>query len=127
MEKVIVIGCACVVVSSLTPEEIRRFERFDPGATVLEKEDGTTFSIRVDEGSGSLMEDVATYSLTATAEGKATITILIEPEVEDKAALVKKKLGAALLKLDELEKRMQEKKGALAEMENMAGELITQL
>ena len=127
MEKALVMGCACVVVSSLTPQEIDRFNRYDPDALVLRQEGEPVFSIRMDDGPGSLLEDAANYSRTVSADGKATITILLDPDAEDKAALVRKNVGASLLKLDELEKQIAGRIEHLQEMETAAGSLISQM
>ena len=127
MEKAVVMGCACVVVSSLTPDEIDRFNRYDPDALVLKKDGEPVFSIRMDDGPGTLLEDAANYSRTTSADGKATITILLDPDAEDKAALVQKDVGASLLKLDELEKQIVGMTEHLQEMEEAAGALISQM
>ena len=122
MEKAIVMGCVCVVVSSFTPEEIERFEQYNPDALKLE---GSDFSIQIDDGPGSLNDDCATFSRATTAEGKATITILLDPDTDDRIALVKNQVGAALLKLEQLEKQMAGKREKVDAMENKAGALIT--
>ena len=127
MEKVVVMGCACVVVSSLTPEEIERFQRFAPDALVLTRDGEPVYSIELEEGPGSVLEDRAIYSYAATADGKATITILLDPDAKDKMELVKKDIGASLLKLNELEQQISGKAEQLEEMEAAAGALITQL
>ncbi len=124
MEKAIVMGCACVVISSLTPEEIDRFIKYDPESMVLKKDEGAVFSIQLDDGPGSLVEDCATYGKTKSADGKATITILLDPEAEDKVGMVQEKLGPALLKLDELESQIIGKKDQLLEKEKAVGERI---
>ena len=122
MEKAVVMGCVCVVVSSFTSEEIERFGQYNPDAMKLEESD---FSIQIDDGPGSLNDDCATFSRAATAEGKATITLLLDPDADDRIALVLNQVGAALLKLEELEKQMLGKLEELDAMENKAGELIS--
>ena len=122
MEKAVVMGCVCVVVSSLTPEEMKRFACYYPEAMTLK---GMNFSLRLDDGPGSLSEEEARFSRTTTADGKATITILLDPDVEDKAAFVRERIGSALLKLDMLEKQMVGMKEELEETENAASELFT--
>ena len=49
MEKAVVMGCVCVVVSSLTPEEMKRFACYYPEAMTLK---GMNFSLRLDDGPG---------------------------------------------------------------------------
>lgn len=70
------------------------------------------------------MEDCATYGKTKSADGKATITIILDPEAEDKVGMVQEKLGPALLKLDELESQIIGKKDQLLEKEKAVGERI---
>ena len=44
--RAVVMGCACVIFSSLTPDEIKRFKALHPEALKMEKEEGgTSFSI----------------------------------------------------------------------------------
>ena len=128
MEKAIVMGCACVVISGLTPEEIDRFRRYDPEALTLKRDGETVYTVEIDrEGPGSLEEDKAVYSAVKSANGKATITILLDPGAEDKAKLVQDRLGAPLLKLKELEEQILGRKDQLRETEKSVDELITRL
>ena len=118
MEKVTVMGCACVVVSGMEPEQIERFMRFDPQALVLEDEYGAGFRLSVDDGPGRLTDGEAVFSRVKTAEGKATITILLDPEIKDKQEKVMSDLGSALLKLDALEKQLISRENRLRELED---------
>ena len=45
--------------------------------------------------------------------------------LQDDLQLIRKRIGPALLKLDELEKQMMEQKDDLQQMEQAVGELIT--
>lgn len=113
-----VLGCACVVVSNLTPEEIELCEVMDPDALKLEGETGAEFRISVDEGPGRLIDEEAVFSRVKTADGKATITMLLDPEMEDRDKTIMKALGSALTKLDALEKRLVLCEAGAADMEN---------
>ena len=125
MENVTLMGCACVVVSSLEPEQIERYMWLDPEALTMTDDSGNGFRISVDDGPGRLENDEAVFSRVKTAEGKATITILLDPDIEDKKKAVLKDLGPALLKLDELEKRLLGRENRLQEMEDRMKALLS--
>lgn len=116
--KATIMGCACVIFSSLTPDEIKRYKSYHPEALRMIDEDSgePVFSIDLDSKKpGSLTEDGAVFSTVTSADGKATITILIDPECEDRVSLVEAQIGGALLKLSELENQLVEKLPTLEE------------
>ena len=125
--KVIVAGCACVVFSELTPEEIERFKRYQPDALTMcdENNPETVFTVDIDDGPGKLEDSEAVFSRTKSVEGKATITILLDPEEEDKPAMVQEKLGPALLRLRELEAALLSRMDGLAEAEKKVSAMLT--
>ena len=129
MEKAVVMGCACVVVSSLTPEQIESAKRYAPEVLNLTDETGEeVYSLDIEKGQpGRVDDDEAVYSECKTADGKATITILIDPEGEDKARMVQEQLGASLLKLHRLEEQILERMDGIIEKETQARKLITAL
>ena len=109
--KAVIIGSACVVFSSLSPDEIRRFKAYHPEALQLhdDETDEVIFTLDIDEESpGSLTPDGAVFSKAVSADGKATITILLDPSVDDRMALAEKNLGRALLQLIDMEKQLVE-------------------
>lgn len=116
--KAVIIGSACIVFSSLSPDEIRRFKSYHPEALQLhdEETDKVVFTIDIDEeGPGSLTTDGAVYSKATSAEGKATMTILLDPSADDRLDLAEKNLGGPLLRLIEMEKQLVEKLPELEE------------
>ncbi len=125
--KVIVAGCACVVFSELTPEEIERFKRYQPDAlTMCDKSNPeNTFTSDIDDGPGKLEDSTAVFSRTKSVEGKATITILLDPEEEDKPAMVRQNLGPALIRLRELEAALLNRLDGLAEAEKEVSAMLT--
>ena len=128
--KAVVMGCACVVFSSLTPDEIRRFKRLHPESLSLmegESGDEPTFRIDVADGPGSITLEGALFSNVTTADGKATITVLLDPEIDDPMNVVKEKIGGPLMRLIELEKHLMEQLPKLEEEEKAISEHITQL
>ena len=125
--KVIVAGCACVVFSELTPEKIERFKRYQPDALTMcdESNPENTFTMDIDDGPGKLEDSTAVFSRTKSVEGKATITILLDPEEEDKPAMVQQNLGPALLRLRELEAALLTRMDGLAEAEKKVTAMLT--
>jgi len=125
--KAVVVGCACVVFSDLTPEQIESFKSYQPHALTMSDENSLEeiFSLDIDDGPGHLEDDGAVYSRTKSAEGKATMTILVDPEHEDKLTVVQNELGRALLKLQKMEQMLLGKLDSLAETEEKAKSLIT--
>lgn len=115
--RAVVMGCACVITSRLTVEQIEKFKRYMPEMFVMVDEEGeTVFTLDIDsETPGMLSKDKAVYSTTKTPDGKATITIVIDPDAEDKAELVKKHFGTPLLMLDEIENALLSCQDALDE------------
>lgn len=101
--KVLVAGCACVIFSALTPDEIRRLQRLHPEALKLVDEGTkeTLFRIEMtEEGQpGDIEDQFARFSSTTDVKGKATITIVLDPSAEDKPGLVRDKLGKAIQNL----------------------------
>ena len=126
MIKVVVMGCACVVTSSLTPEEIDRVRKCSPDLLSLKDESGSVvYSLSMDDSTpGRVAEDEAVYSRVTSSEGKATITILLDPEIKNRHDTVCHQLGRHLLKLDALEQQIAEQMGNVYEKEKEAQSLI---
>ena len=101
--KVLVAGCACVIFSALTQDEIHRLQQLHPETLKLVDEGTkeTLFRIEMtEEGQpGDIEDQFARFSSTTDAKGKATITIVIDPSAEDKPGLVRDKLGKAIQNL----------------------------
>ena len=119
MTKALVAGCACVVFSVLTPEENDRFKQYQPEALKLIDENNPedVFTLDIDDGPGHVEETEAVYSRTKSADGKATITILLDPDEENKLGLAQKKIGRMLVKLQKLEEKLLESTEVVAELE----------
>ena len=109
--RVLVAGCACIIFSRLTPEEIRQFKTYHPEALVMEDDitGEPVFAVDLDEESpGSLTSCGATFGKVTSADGKATITIVLDPASDNPAELVQQKLASPLLLLDEIEQQLVE-------------------
>ena len=114
-----VIGCACIIFSAFTPDDLRDFRRYLPEALVRRDEKGDpVFAISLDEKSpGSLNEYGAVFSTKTTKNGNATITIIIDPDCDDPEEAVRDTLGTAIIHLVDQEeylmtqyKKLEEKK-----------------
>lgn len=106
----VVVGSSCVVKSTLTPADIKRIKKFHPEALVMDDEDGEpVFAIDIDETMpGSINNNGACFGSATSTDGKATITIILDPEAEDTAELVYERLGRALMYLKEMEEHIAE-------------------
>ena len=108
--KIMIAGNAAVVVSSVKLEDWKRALKFEPELGLYDEDTGDQlFGVYVDEeNAGSLNKNGAVFCGTPNAEGYAQITVLMDPTVEDKLALVTDTLGAALLDLNKVEAQIDE-------------------
>ena len=106
----IVVGSACVVKSTMTPDEIKQMKKLHPEALVMYDEtDEPMFAIDIDEEvPGSINVNGACFGKATSDDGKATITVVLDPTAEDPVDLVYEKLGKALDNLDKMEKKIAE-------------------
>ena len=107
----IVVGSSCVVKSTLTPAEIKRIKKFHPEALVMEDEDGDpVFAIDIDETMpGSINSNGACFGSATSTDGKATITVVLDPAAgENTEQLVYERLGRALMYLRDMEEQIHE-------------------
>ena len=106
----IVVGSSCVVKSTLTPAEIKRIKKFHPEALMMDDEDGDPiFAVDIDETMpGSINNNGACFGNATSQDGKATITVVLDPAVENTEDLVYDKLGRALMYLKEMEEHIAE-------------------
>lgn len=117
MAKVIIAGNACVLLSALMLDEIKELRQNHPEALFLKDGMGKTIlTIDLDQDSaGHVAEDQVVFGPTTSREGKATITLLIDPEEEDIVGMIREKIGDSLMKLTELENRITGSPGKQAE------------
>lgn len=127
--RALLMGCACVVKSLLTPEQIEKYCIYDPEALVKKNEAGEVV-FRIDlngELPGSITPEGAVFSKVKTTDGKATITVIIDPECEDRKAALMETVGPGLRRLEEMEPKLLAKLPDLAEKEKQAWDLFAQL
>lgn len=98
-------GAACVITSSMTPEQIQRYKKFHPEAlTMYDEDDEYVYAIGYDpEGPGSIDNNGAVFGAAKNADGFATITVVLDPTNEDMEQLVFDELGYAIMHLNEME------------------------
>ena len=127
--RALLMGCACVVRSMLTPEQIEKFCIYDPEALVKTNSAGEEiFRIDLDgELPGSITPERAVFSKVKTTDGKATITVMIDPECVDRKAAVMEIVGPGLRQLEEMEPQLLARLPELAEKEKHAWDLFAQL
>lgn len=118
-----VLGCAAVVVSAVTLEDWKLIEKHAPDAlTIADEQGNTVFRVTTDNGPGCLVKDHAEFGASVTQDGRATITILLDPDNEDKMGMVRDVLAGPLMDLIEIEKLVpglkEEVQGKLEEAES---------
>lgn len=108
--RVFIMGCACVITSDLTPEQIGMYKKYHPEALVLTDEDSgeEIFQLDMDDGPGMLVKEKAVLSHVTTADGRATITIVLDPAIEDRTETFLEKCGTGLSRLFELEQHLKD-------------------
>ena len=127
--KTLIVGCACVVISTFTPEELKDFECYLPDALTMRDEKGEpVFAISLDEkSSGSLTKYGAVFSKRTNSEGHATITIIIDPECDDPEDAVRGALGSAIISLVSMEESLMGRLHDLNEKKTLLVEHIQKL
>ena len=119
------IGAAAVIVSGVKLEDWKRVELYAPDALEIRDENGeTVFRVMTSGGPGSICENLVTWGNYPTDEGLATITLLLDEDVEDKLAAVMDVAGSALEKVENIEKAIP---GILEEIDARGEDFETQL
>ena len=126
--KIHVLGCAAVVVSAFSLEDWKLVEKYAPDALTIVDEGGkTVFRVTTDSGPGCLVKDHAEFGASVTQDGKATITILLDPDNDDKMGMVKEALSGPLMDLIEMEKILPGIKDDVMKKLDQADAYISQL
>jgi hypothetical protein len=123
-------GAAVVVTSGVKLEDWKRIEKYAPELLkIVDAEtDDVLFKVKTScNGGGTINKNGVCFGPEAYAnsEGYATITILLDPEVEDKKAAVKEMFGSALIDLNSIEKEAPDVLKDIAEKEAEIDSLIT--
>ena len=105
--KIHILGAAAVVVSGVKLEDWKLAEQYAPETLKMKDENGEpAFRVMTDRGTGSINRYGIVWGNYPTEEGFATITILIDQDVENKKEAVMKVAGSALEKLIGIEGAM---------------------
>lgn len=104
----IIVGSSCVIKSTLTSAEIKRVKKLCPDALVMVDDNNEpVFAIDINENMpGSINDNGACFGNATDAEGKATITVVLDPSAPDTEALVFDQLGRNLMRLKEMEEHI---------------------
>lgn len=125
----VIVGSTCVIKSELTPEQIDRVKKLEPDLLVLKDDNGEPiFAVDIDhEGPGSINSVGACFGNAASSDGKATITILIDPQVEDTEEFVFDHIGHELNMLDYAERSILSNLPAIEDRKNRVMQMITKI
>jgi len=118
-------GASAVVVSDVAREDWERVEKYAPEALKIVDEDGDAlFKVKTCSGSGSINEYGVCFGTYTNDGGKATVTVLLDEDVDDKLAAVKDIMGSALLDLNQIEKEIPDLLKEITEKEAEIDKLI---
>ena len=101
-------GAAVVIESARNLADWKKVQKYRPDALKItdEKED-VKFKVMVGTGAGSIDNNGVVFG-KQTNDGKATVTLTLSDKVTNKVEAVKEEHSAALISLDEVEKRMDD-------------------
>lgn len=110
--KAVISGSACVVTSTVKREDLETIKKYRPNALTAYEGEGDkrepVFAVNVCDGPGSINTYGATFGKATDSEGHATITILLDPNIGDPAAVIEEKIGMAMLQLSKLESGVEQ-------------------
>ena len=112
--KIVILGAAAVLVSGVKLEDWELVQKYAPEALKRMDEDGEPrFRVMAWQGAGSVNEYGICWGTYVSDEGNATVTVLIDEDVNDKKAAVMDIMGSALMDLMDIEKEIP---GVIAEI-----------
>ena len=118
-------GASAVLVSDIDLEDWKRVEKYAPEMLKIVDEEGDVcFKVKTSTGGGSINEYGVCFGSYTNDGGKATVTILLGVDVEDKVEAVKEIMGSALLDLNSIEKELPTVLQDIAEKEAEIERLI---
>ena len=105
--KIVILGAAAVLVSGVKLEDWEQVQKYAPEALKRMDEDGEPrFRIMACHGAGSVNRYGICWGTYVSDEGNATVTVLIDEDVDDKKAAVMDIMGSALMDLMDIEKEI---------------------
>ena len=118
-------GASAVLVSDVKLDDWLRVEKYAPEALkIVDEEGNAVFKVKVGEGGGSVNEYGVCFGSYTNEGGLATVTTLLDDDIEDKVAAVKDIMGSALLDLNEIEDELPDVLKDIAEKEAEIEKLI---
>lgn len=118
-------GASAVLVSDVKLDDWLRVEKYAPEALkIVDEEGNAVFKVKVGEGGGSVNEYGVCFGSYTNEGGLATVTTLLDDDIEDKVAAVKDIMGSALLDLNEIEGELPDVLKDIAEKEAEIEKLI---
>ena len=105
--KVHILGAAAVIVSGVKLEDWKLAEKYAPEKlTKIDEKGEPVFRVMTGACTGTINHYGVVWGNYPTEEGNATVTILIDEDVENKKEAVMDVAGSAVLELYEMEKEM---------------------
>ncbi len=103
-------GSAMIVESGYKLEDIKKLEKYRPEALKLYEGEGANkkmvYKVFTGKGgAGAINENGATFGVNTTADGRATITVIIPDGVDDPKAWVEENVGVGILRLNKVEEQ----------------------
>ena len=125
---VYIMGAAAVIVSGVKLEDWKTAEKYAPEKLRIPDENGEpVFRVMTSGGTGSINHYGVVWGNFPTEEGYATVTVLIDEEVENKKEAVMDVAGSALLDLIGIENAMPEVIRSIHEKKQKVEIRITQI
>ena len=105
--KVYIVGAAAVLVSSVKLEDWKRVEKYAPETLKIVDDNGEpVFKVASSEGGGSVNHFGVAWGTYTSDEGYATVTTLLDDDIENKKEAVMDIMGSALLDLRDIEQEI---------------------
>jgi len=118
-------GASAVLVSDVKLEDWKRVEKFAPEILkIVDEDDDPLFLVKTCCGGGSINKYGVCFGAHTNEGGLATVTVLLDEEVEDKLEAVKEIMGSALLDLNSIEKEIPDVLKEIADKEAEIEKLI---
>lgn len=98
-------GASAVLVSGVKLEDWKKVEKYAPEMLKIvdEDTDDVIFKVTTCGGTGSANKYGVCFGAHTNEGGKATVTLLLDEDIEDKIQAVKDTVGSALIDLNEIE------------------------
>lgn len=107
-----IVGGACVIESSATLEEIKMLKKFRPNSLTLFEEKGgkkePVFAVGLGNGAGSICEYGVSFGSVASADGRATVTLMIPEGTAEPKEWAEDRIGVSILHLNKIEEGFED-------------------